>query len=46
VLVVAAEDHSGISPVYKSTSGPSYLHYYLDALAVDALAANGIGADV
>ncbi len=41
VLVLAAEDYSGISPVYKKTTGPSYLSYYLDALA-----ANGIGADV
>src|SRR5215217_3187122 len=41
VLVVAAEDYSGISPVYKKTNGPSYLSYYLDALA-----ANGHAADV
>jgi hypothetical protein len=41
VLVVSAEDYSGISPVYKKTDGPSYLSYY-----VDALAANGIGTDV
>src|SRR5215212_6574274 len=41
VLVVAAEDYSGISPVYKKTNGPSYLSYYLDALA-----ANGYAADV
>jgi hypothetical protein len=41
VLVVAAEDYSGLSPVYKKTNGPAYLSYYLDALA-----ANGIGADV
>ena len=41
VLVLAAEDYTGISPVYKKTNGPSYLSYYLDALA-----ANGIGADV
>jgi Zinc carboxypeptidase/Immune inhibitor A peptidase M6 len=41
VLVVAAEDYSGISPVYKKTSGPTYLSYYLDALA-----ANGYAADV
>jgi hypothetical protein len=41
VLVVSAEDYTGISPVYKKTNGPSYLQYY-----VDALAANGIGADV
>ncbi len=41
VLVLAAEDYSGISPVYKDTSEPTYLSYYLDALT-----ANGIGADV
>jgi hypothetical protein len=41
VLVLAAEDYTGISPVYKKTSGPTYLSYYLDALA-----ANGISADV
>lgn len=41
VLVLAAEDYTGISPVYKKTDGPSYLSYYLDALA-----ANGIAADV
>jgi hypothetical protein len=40
VLVLAAEDYSGISPVYKQR-GPLYLSYYLDALA-----ANGIAADV
>ena len=39
VLVVAAEDYSGASPV--QTPGPHYLQYYLDALA-----ANGIQADV
>ena len=41
VLVLAAEDYTGISPVYKKTDGPNYLSYY-----VDALAANGISADV
>ena len=40
VLVVAAEDYSGISPPSKKQS-PSYLSYYLDALA-----ANGYQADV
>lgn len=40
VLVVSAEDYSGISPVYKKKS-PNYLSYYLNALT-----ANGIGADV
>jgi hypothetical protein len=39
VLVVAAEDYSGASPV--QTPGPHYLSYYLDALA-----ANGVQADV
>jgi Zinc carboxypeptidase len=40
VLVLAAEDYTGISPVYKQR-GPLYLSYYLSALA-----ANGLGADV
>jgi hypothetical protein len=39
VLVVAAEDYSGISPAYRR--GPLYLSYYLDALA-----AKGYQADV
>jgi Zinc carboxypeptidase len=39
-LILSAEDYSGISPVYRGPT-PSYLSYY-----VDALAANGIGADV
>ncbi len=39
VLVVAAEDYTGASPV--QASGPNYLSYYLNALA-----ANGYGADV
>ncbi len=39
VLVVAAEDYSGASPV--QTPGPHYLSYYLNALA-----ANGYSADV
>ena len=39
VLVVAAEDYTGASPV--QTPGPHYLQYYLDALA-----ANGHQADV
>ena len=33
VLVLAAEDYSGISPVYNSNPQPAYLSYYLDALA-------------
>jgi hypothetical protein len=41
VLILAAEDYLGISPVYKKTGGPTYLQYYLDALA-----ANGVSADV
>jgi Zinc carboxypeptidase len=40
VLVLAAEDYTGISPVYRR-GGPLYLSYYLEALS-----ANGIGADV
>ena len=40
-LVVAAEDYSGSLPTYPKTDGPSYLQYY-----VDALADNGITADV
>ena len=39
MLVVAAEDYKGASPV--QTPGPHYLSYYLDALAE-----NGITADV
>ena len=39
VLVVAAEDYTGASPVYAG--GPNYLDYYLDALE-----ANGVDADV
>jgi len=41
VLVLAAEDYSGLSPVYKSNPRPAYLSYYLTALA-----AGGYGADV
>ena len=39
VLVVAAEDYTGLSPV--QTPGPHYLSYYLNALA-----ANGVTPDV
>jgi hypothetical protein len=39
VLVVAAEDYTGASPV--QTTGPHHLDYY-----VDALEANGVEADV
>jgi hypothetical protein len=41
VLVLAAEDYTGLSPVYKSNPRPAYLSYYLDALA-----AAGQSADV
>ena len=41
VLVLAAEDYTGLSPVYKSNPRPAFLSYYLDALA-----ASGYGADV
>jgi hypothetical protein len=40
VLIMSAEDYTGLSPVQNQTA-PSYLQYY-----VDALAANGIKADV
>ena len=40
VLVLAAEDYTGIARLRRNTE-PNYLSYYLDALA-----ANGIGADV
>jgi zinc carboxypeptidase/immune inhibitor InhA-like protein len=32
VLILAAEDYTGISPVYKSNPRPAYLQYYLDSL--------------
>jgi hypothetical protein len=41
VLIVAAEDYTGISPVYKKNTAPNYLSFYQDALS-----ANGIQADV
>jgi hypothetical protein len=41
VLVMAAEDYTGASPVYADQSGPNYLSYYADALE-----ANDIGYDV
>ncbi len=41
VLVVAAEDYTGASPAMPGITSPQYLNYYLNALA-----ANGIGADV
>jgi len=40
VLILAAEDYTGISP-FPPHDGPEYLSFYEDALA-----ANGIGADV
>ncbi|MEY2513975.1 MAG: hypothetical protein QOJ89_1333 [bacterium] len=41
VLVVAAEDYTGASPVQAGVTAPKYASTY-----VDALAANGIAADV
>jgi hypothetical protein len=41
VLVLSAEDYTGIEPTYDKTDGPSYLQAYLDALS-----ANDIEADV
>jgi hypothetical protein len=41
VLVMAAEDYTGLSPVYKSNPRPAYLSYYLNSLA-----AIGRGTDV
>jgi hypothetical protein len=41
VLIVAAEDYTGISPVYKKNNSPNYLSFYQDALT-----ANGIQFDV
>src|SRR4051812_30979677 len=41
VLVLSAEDYTGLSPNTAPTAGPSYLSTYLDALADD-----GIPADV
>jgi hypothetical protein len=41
VLVVAAEDYTGASPVQTGVTAPKYLSYYLDALR-----ANGVRADV
>lgn len=32
ILVMAAEDYTGTSPVYADQSGPNYLNYYTDAL--------------
>ena len=40
VLILAAEDYTGASPVYTKAA-PQYLSYYTDALA-----ANGISYDV
>jgi murein tripeptide amidase MpaA len=41
VLIMAAEDYTGASPVYADQSGPNYLSFYEDALR-----ANGVGYDV
>jgi hypothetical protein len=41
VLVMAAEDYSGVMPNLAPEAGPKYLDYYTDALA-----ANGVGYDV
>jgi murein tripeptide amidase MpaA len=41
VLVLAAEDYTGASPVYADQTGPSYLSFYADALD-----ANGVDFDV
>jgi Zinc carboxypeptidase/Immune inhibitor A peptidase M6 len=41
VLIMAAEDYTGASPVYVDQTGPNFLSFYEDALE-----ANGIGFDV
>jgi hypothetical protein len=41
VLIVAAEDYNGASPVQAGVTAPKYLSYYQDALS-----ANHIGSDV
>jgi hypothetical protein len=41
VLIVAAEDYTGISPVYKKKAAPSHLSFYTDALP-----AKGVPVDV
>jgi Zinc carboxypeptidase/Immune inhibitor A peptidase M6 len=41
LLVVAAEDYTGASPVYTDQSGPNHLSFYTDALS-----ANGVAFDV
>ncbi|HEV7759077.1 MAG TPA: M14 family zinc carboxypeptidase [Acidimicrobiales bacterium] len=41
VLVMAAEDYTGASPVYADQTKPTYLSYYTDALT-----ANHVGFDV
>ncbi len=45
VLVLSAEDYTGISPVYADQTGPKYLHQYLDALAADGIAADVYDVD-
>jgi hypothetical protein len=41
VLIVAAEDYTGASPVFADQSGPNHLGFYTDALD-----ANGVAYDV
>lgn len=41
VLVMAAEDYTGASPIYADKSGPRHLSYYTDALT-----ANNVAHDV
>ncbi|WP_086661950.1 M14 family metallopeptidase [Lentzea kentuckyensis] len=41
VLVLAAEDYTGVSPAKPGVTAPQYLSYYTDALA-----ANGVAHDV
>jgi hypothetical protein len=41
VLIMAAEDYSGVMPNPAPLAGPKYLDYYTDALS-----ANGVGYDV
>jgi murein tripeptide amidase MpaA len=41
VLILAAEDYTGASPVFQNNTAPSYLSFYEDALT-----ANGVAFDV
>lgn len=45
VLVVAAEDYTGILPEYQKTDGPTYLEAYLQALETAELAADVYDVD-